>query len=385
MFQFFNKVSTDLLIYDDVFPSEFSPFRYTEYMAYLNHFKHVHILCSGKSLKCFPNSPSIKKLLKQFKKLFPQHESKVSLYNSIKKINTKLIYVTFIANAQRLKLSTLKIPFIVQVYPGGGLKLNNPFLDAEMKQIFNSIYCKKIIVTQRHFYNYIIEHSLCPKEKIEFIFGVVTPFSSLENPIVEKKYFGIDKNTLDICFTAHKYMPQGKDKGYDIFIESAKYLAKKYDFIRFHVVGDYSASDISISGLEEKIYFHGIQKKEWFYSFYKNIDILLSPNRPFIISEGAFDGFPTASATEAGLQGVSLFVSDELEENQSIFEDGKEIVIVKPNVDDIIQKIETLLSNPIKLKEIGFSGALKIKQLYSIQNQITPRIKIIEKELEKLL
>ncbi len=381
MFWPFKTISADLLIYDDIFPSELSPFRYTEYMAYLAYFKHIHILCSGKSLNLVSQSSDIKKLLNQFDTTYPQYQGKLSIYHPWTKLKAKLIYVTFICNAQYLKLSTLKIPFVLQVYPGGGLQVKNPSLENEMKRIFNSPYCKKIIITQHYLYDYILKHSLCPKEKIAFIFGVVTPPSLLTSSIVEKRYFGINKKTLDISFTAHKYMPFGKDKGYDIFIKCAKLLVKKYDFIRFHIVGNYSEEDIDVSDLKGKIFFYGVQKSDFFSSFYKDIDILISPNRPFTLSKGSFDGFPTAAATEAGLHGVTLFVSDELKENKSFFNEGREIIIIKPNAEDIIRKIELLVFTPMKIKEIGIAGSKKIKQLYSTQAQIDSRIKLLEKLL----
>lgn len=385
MFWPFNKDSTDLLIYDDVFPSSLSPFRYAEYMTYLQHFKEIRILCSGKSLRFFPSSPNIGVLLKQFWLNFPQYKNKVLLLRSLKKVTTKLIYVTFLNNALVARLLFLKTPFVLQIYPGGGLQFYNPDLDIRMKHLFYSPYCKKIIVTQHYVYRYLLEHFLCPPEKIVFIWGVVTPPSILETMVTNKKHFGIDKDTLDICFTAHKYMPQGRDKGYDLFISTAKNLAAKYDFVRFHVVGGFSSKDIDVRSLKNKITFYGIQKGNWFNSFYRDIDIFLSPNRPFVLSTGGFDGFPTACATEASLREVALFATDELKENMSYFQNGKDFILIRPNVDDIVQKIEFLIIHPQKLKEIGEFGAKKIKQLYSFNAQMGPRIQLLEKELAKLL
>ena len=69
----------------------------------------------------------------------------------------------------------------------------------------------------------------------------------------------------------------------------------------------------------------------------------------------------------------------------SYFQNGKDFILIRPNVDDIVQKIEFLIIHPQKLKEIGEFGAKKIKQLYSFNAQMGPRIQLLEKELAKLL
>lgn len=379
------KTKADLVIYDDVFPSELSPFRYTEYTGYLQHFPNSAFICSGKSLCCFPNSPSVQELCCRFIKTHSNANGKMFCQPDLKRVQAKLIYVTFLHNAIKLRLGTKqKTPFIIQLYPGGGFQLHSPGLDKEMKKIFSSSYCKKVIVTQQTTLNYLTEKNLCPGHKIAYIFGVVTPEKQLNTKSEEKNSFGKNKSTLDICFTSHKYMPLGKDKGYDVFIESAKILAKKFDFLRFHVVGSFTEQDYDVTELKDKITFYGLQKTDWFAGFYKNIDIFCSPNRPFTLLPGGFDGFPTACATEAGLQGAALFVADELNSNANQFTPDKDIVIIRPDPKDLANKISAYIKKPDELRQIGRNGARKIKKLYSLETQMKPRIEIIKTELEKL-
>ena len=68
---------------------------------------------------------------------------------------------------------SLKIPFIVNLYPGGSLQTNDKATDSHLKKYLCSPYCKKVIVTQNYIFDYLLKNKLCPKEKIEFVFGVV--------------------------------------------------------------------------------------------------------------------------------------------------------------------------------------------------------------------
>jgi glycosyltransferase involved in cell wall biosynthesis len=177
-------------------------------------------------------------------------------------------------------------------------------------------------------------------------------------------------------------MERGIDKGYDIFIEVAKKLVQRYENVHFHVVGGFTEADMPLEGLDNKVTFYGLQKPEWFDEFYLDKDIILSPNIPFKLAEGYFDGFPTASCTDAGVRRVAMFCTDELQLNVK-FTSGKDIVIIPPDIEKIVDTISHFSSNPALLKDIAENGARKIREVYSYENQVIPRIRIIEKELEK--
>lgn len=375
---------SDIIVYDDIFPSPMSPFRYVEYSEYMKYFSNMSFFCSGNTLPFFKKHPDINKTIKSFIKEHPEGKNRFCVTDKLHDVYPKLIYVTFLNNVIYNKLGTeLKIPFIVNLYPGGGLQLHNEECDNRMKEIFSSSFCKKVIVTQKILRDYLIDNKICPVSKIEFIYGVVTSPTMLE--VKEKKLsYGINKNTLDICFVAHKYMPKGTNKGYDTFVEVAKILSQKYDFVNFHVVGGFDENCIDVSDIRSRITFYGQQSEKFFMQFYKDKDIILSPNIPFTLLAGSFDGFPTASVTEAGLHGLTMFVTDELKCNDNFFEENKDIVIIKPDVDDVVRKIEYFLDKPSELKQIGNNGIRKIQSLYSLKAQVKPRIRLIEQELEKI-
>jgi len=106
----------------------------------------------------------------------------------------------------------------------------------------------------------------------------------------------------------------------------------------------------------------------------------VSPDIPFALSDGAFDGFPTGSCVEAGLRKVAVFCTDELKLNNH-FTDNEEIVIIPHDCDGIVKIIEAYYNAPDKLRSIGEKGAAKLQEVFSYENQILPRIKILENEI----
>ena len=378
-----------LIIFDDTFPSSYSPFRYEEYMSYLKEFKSVHIFSTGYSLQALNEESSEKELIKEFELKYPEYIGKVidrqdNVKEKIETLNNKIAIITFLQNVVNDACDNLrvleknKIPFMFTLYPGGGFILNNEVSDNKIKMICDSKYFRKVIVTQKLTYDYLIEKKLCPEEKIEFIYGVVTPKNILKNKIKQKHYYtGQANEILNICFIAHKYSEKGIDKGYDLFIDVAKKILKRHKNIKFHIVGEFDETDIDVEDIKDNVIFYGVRKSEWFNEFYKNMDIMISPNRPFKLSKGSFDGFPTASATEAMVNGVALLCTDELNLNIK-FKDKQDLIIIKPEVDDIVDEIENLYTNPQKIKSIGLLGRKKVKKYYSNKYQVISREKLIK-------
>lgn len=385
----FDKQDFSLIILDDVFPSEYSPFRFEEYMEYFHKIKSVYALTSGTSLKTFNEKRNVQELIQDFEEKYPDlkgkvfkldYENKKELLN----IRNKVAIITFVQNlSHNLRfLEKNEIPFIFTLYPGGGFVLNDERSDKILKQACSSKMFQKVIVTQKNTYEYLIKNGFCKEDQIEFIYGVVTPEEILKNDTSVKRYYKKEKETLDICFVAHKYSENGLDKGYDLFIELAKKMSQKHKDIYFHVIGGFDENEIDITELGDRIKFYGIKTSKWLKNFYQDMDIIVSPNRPFILSKGAFDGFPTGSCTEAMINGVLLICTDELDLNVK-FENQKDLILIKPEIDDILENVENLYNNPEKIVEIANNGKEKAKEIYSKENQIEPRINIIKNVAKK--
>lgn len=387
--KFFDDFS--LIILDDIFPSEMSPFRYEEFMYYFKKFNYTYAATTGKSMSLLEEKNSVNDIISDFENKHPNLKGRIynislknrkEVLNKITKLRNPLAVIVFNQNMINDTYNNLQfleennIPFIFTLYPGGGFIINNKESDEKLKNIFNSRFFRKVIVTQEFTREYLLNNNFCPEEKIENIYGIVTPSSILKSNKLKKEFYGKRKSNLDILFVGHKYCDKGKDKGYDLFIETAKELSKKYKNIKFHVVGGFTKEDIDIKEIENQINFYGILKTEDLKKLYKNIDVILSPTRPFQLSKGSFDGFPTGASTEAMINEVVLLATDELNQNK-YFKNNKEIIIIKPDVKNIIEKIDYLYNNNFKIKQIAKKGSKKAKRMYSENAQLKRRKKLI--------
>ena len=289
-------------------------------------------------------------------KKYPQNIGKILFLD--KKLNYKVDLAIFIfINSVYMHISFLeknKIPFLFILYPRGGFHVNSENSDKKLKRVCRSKFFRGVLVTNAFVKGYLLKKNICSEEKI---IQLKYQRADIErSQIKKKKKYLEDKDSFDLAFVAFKYMEKGLDKGYDLFIETALNLSKKYPDMHFHVVGNFDESDIDVSNLKNRITFYGVRDTKFLIDFYSRIDIFLSPNRPFVLNKGAFDGFPLGG-THAQICGVALFVTDELNLNESYSKD--EIVIIKPNVKDIEEKIEKYYNNPALLYKLSKKGQKK--------------------------
>lgn len=373
----------DIIILDDIFPHKISAWRYEEFISYLQLFKKkICIYTTGNSIGALHDTKGIRKHIKEFKSKNPLHRKNIKLFQHYRKVNAKLAYVIFLHNAySNLEFfERNKIPFIFTLYPGAGFLLKQESTDYMLGKVMSSKFFKGVITTQKVTTDYIKQKKYCSPSKIHFIYGVVTPRIFLSNTNNSMKDF-LQNGVLNVAFVANKQMAQGIDKGYDIFIETAKIFLKKNSQVIFHVIGPFNEDDIDITSIKGNIKFHGYKSTDEFPSFYSNIDIIISPNRPFILKPGAFDGFPTSACTEAALNAVAMMVTDPLNLNL-YFKDGNDIIIIQNNAQEISEKLFYYQKNPEILKNIALNGQKKCKHIYSVENQLSKRLEILRKQLE---
>lgn len=389
------KKNFSYIIFDDVFPSNLSPFRYTEFMEYSLDNLNTYVATTGSSLPALKEKKKIDEIIAEFVAENPIFDGKIynvstqSRNESLNKLKTIINPVAIFVFQQNIindlydNLSFLEennIPFIFTLYPGGGLSINDKKSINNLKRIFSSKCFRKVIVTQDNVRDYLLQNNFCSEDKIEFIFGVVTPVETL-SAVKNKHVYYPDKKTFDVCFVAHKYCEKGKDKGYDVFIETAKKLVKEsnIDNIRFTVVGNFNKDDINISDIEDKVKFYGVVNNDDLNTILRGMDIIVSPTKPFVLSKGSFDGFPTQSTTNAILNGVLAIVTDSLNLNNGRFVNNNDLIIVDSDSRIIYEKITELYNNPSKLVKIAKNGQKKAKKIYSIKKQVLPRIRLIKK------
>ena len=373
----------DLLLYDTIFPHPLSGFRYEEFKELLREFENSKIIVEPLSYPVVKTSVHMHKIhIEELKSKYPFLKNKFQ-NNLLININTKLFYCVFLGIIYK-NLSWLEqhsIPFIFTLYPGGGFNVNDARSDEQLRRVLKSPQFKKVIVTQLYTKNYLIDKNFCSVDQIEYVFGGVVPQNTFKI-IKEEKVFYPIKKTFDIVFCAAKYMPKGIDKGYDVFIEVAHRLEKKYDFVRFHVVGGFDKDEIDVSMLSAKIIYYGYQNFDNLASIFENMDVIVSPNKPFYLNKGAFDGFPLGTVVEAVLNNVVAIVTDNLHQN-TVFLEHKELIIAKADVSAFENEIEELIQNPEKLITISKAGKDKFFKIYSNEYQMQPRIKILRDEIKK--
>lgn len=364
-----------LVIMDDFFPNLISNFRITEYNHYLSVFP-------GSEVYSVTRPQDYERSYKEYSAKYPQFAGRVKYFDPGTIYNCSLFYTVFINSAYYLVpyFERESTPFIFTLYPGGGLLLNNNECDNKLRRVLSSPMLKKVIVTQEIVYRYIVNHGMVSPEKVSYIYGIVEDSDYFLNNCANKRYFGKDKNTFDICFVSGKYSARGTDKGYDTFIEACKKLVSIGNDFRFHVVGGFNKGDIDVSMLGDKIKFYGYRPKEFFVKFYPGMDMIISPTSAFKRLNGEFDGFPTGCCVQAGLCGTAVFSSDPLNMNRN-FVNGSEIVITTNEVNDVINKIFYYYKSLNELYSLSLRGKEKFSQTFSVNAQLGRRVEIIKRFL----
>lgn len=369
--------SFNLAVFDDSFPCDLSAFRYQEFCMYLERVKNTHVFSTGDLFYQLETSESFPEAIEKFGAEYPDFASCVSVFDPYLRVDANLAYCVFLHLAETFLpfFEKNKLPFIFTLYPGGGFRIEDPACRDRIKSICSSEWFRGVITTQPLVTSYLLDNSLCPAEKITEVIGVVLPELFEDSGWLDKKLYGVEKTRIDICFVAHKYTPEGEDKGYDIFIECAKRLAPKHPNIVFHVIGGFVRDDIDVSQLGPCIKFHGILSSEELRDLFQSMDIILSPNRG-VVRGGQFDGFPTGACVSAGLCGVAMFCTDILGQNV-LLRDGTDFVLIGLDPDSICARIEEFVANPTALYWLSRNGQESLKRNFSLENQMTPRVELI--------
>lgn len=368
---------SDLVILDDIFPHLLSAFRIAEYNAYLESFPLSHVYSTAASFRVLGDSRSFPDVVQEYESQFPEFKERITRFHPGRALHAELAYTVFIWNAYSF-LNTIernRLPFVFTLYPGGGFALEDSTCNEKLKRVCSSPNLCCVIATQKITVEYLLANDLCDPSKVKFIYGGVFPWEPFMHNRALKKYFRRDKSSFDICFVANKYTARGIDKGYDVFIETVSSFSKSHANVAVHIVGNFDKNDIDTSDIE-KINFYGYQKTSFFREFYANMDVILSPNAPFLLGPGAFDGFPTGACAEAGMSGVAVFCTDLL--NQNIyFKDGEDIVIVPRSADEILNRLDHYYYNRDDLIELSKLGQAKFTLVFSPAMQLHPRLQIL--------
>ena len=248
-----------------------------------------------------------------------------------------------------------------------------------LKEVFSSPMFRGVYCPQSSVYDYVLKIGLCDKNKIFYRYGGGF-FQMTKKDVLPKQYYLKDKQTFDICFTAYQYMTKGLDKGFDLFLDVARIIVKKYPFVHFHNVGTHTINDFDDDYKDISANFHSYGSKDasFFPSFYSKIDIAISPNRANCLRKGAFDGFPMM--VEASYCGSALFCSNPMKVKTDYI-DKKHLVIIQPIVEDIVYKIEYYIKHLDQLYTLSATGQKLTQKIFDLKKQKKDRAEFIKKYL----
>ncbi len=363
-----------LLMLDQAFPSPLSAYRYAEFKHYLTQmpgsivlstlpgFAQHHALFAA-------HHPALAPRVRAFAPEDPLPASRL-VYNIF--LNSAIAFLPHVARQG--------LPLAMTLYPGGDFGIGDAASDAKLAQLFAYEGLRKVIVTQVATLEYLKAKGYYDAERVELVYGAVIP-GEYFGAAPRRQRYGLDKVTLDICFVAYKYMPQGRDKGYDTFIAAAHALAQRIPEARFHVVGNYGPEDIDVSALGDTIFFHGIKQTPEFPAFYAGMDLIVSPNVAHLLGGGKTDGFPTAACVEATLCGVGLMCADVMRQN-IYYADGSEICIIAPEVDAIVERVLHYRGDAQALANLGELGRARSRALFDPAVQLGARVNILRQLIQ---
>ncbi len=382
-FLFIKCKKYDLIIIDDLLPVPLSPWRNCEFENLIKQYVRSKVISDLSSFHGYKGNKSYNENLLDLNKNYPLLSKKIRPLRIGTSINAKLVYSLFYNNIRRYypNLRRRKISFGFTLYPGGGFRMGDPQCDKNLEEMINDDLCKFVIVNQNAMFNYLVNNIGIKREKIFLIYGV--PISFKENEDLQsndKKYFNGKKDKVDIVFMSHKYMPFGLDKGFDVFQNTALELIDDFSF-DFHVVGNFKETDLLYPELKERIKFYGLIGEESMKDFFENKDIIISPNRPNILGNGYFDGFPLGSSIAGGANNCVMLLTNELNESPEIFIDDIHYVKIKPSQKNIHDKLFKLKNDKEKMKLFAINGRKKILEIYNVHTQINERVKIFNKFL----
>jgi lipopolysaccharide transport system ATP-binding protein len=354
------KKKSNFVVLDDCFPNLATGFRVAEYNYYLDHFPDLKIYSTISKFDRFYN---------EYINIYPEYKGRILKFDEALLDSCSFVYLNFLNNAFYFLpvLEKKLIPFLMTLYPGGGFAIKEAESDAKLKTVLKSPLLCGVIATQNITSDYL-RFMRCKVPVHDLYGGCMNPIYFNDSHQKYKK-----NSSIFLCFVADKYMPQGLNKGYPEFIKTAEKLVSRFKNLQFFVVGGFDYNDYPIShDLKKAITFKGFLYTNALKEFFLTQDIIISPNKPFLLSQGNFDGFPTGCCVEASLSGVAVVCSDELNLNQ-YYKNYQDMIICKPEPDILFEEVCNLIEDRKLLEKIKRSGQAISKRIFSPENQLASR------------
>ncbi|MDR6971587.1 glycosyltransferase [Leifsonia shinshuensis] len=366
---------TGVVVLDDIFPDLATGFRVAEFNWLMRRNAVSRVLTTQPLLHQLP----------PYAARYPEFVDRIGHYSKEELAGASLAWMTFLNNAAYYldDLEETGTPFVVTLYPGGGLYLGDPEAERKLDRVLGSPLLRHVITTQPLVTEHVRERA--PEVPVTEILGVVvSPLYLGPGAGFRTDYYapGSPDGTpaLRLAFAAHKYTEGGRDKGYDLFLDTVRGLRDAGVPLDAHVIGGFSEGDLDVSDLADVLTFHGVLETAELRSAYSTMDLIVSPNRPGVLASHAFDGFPLGSVVEAALCGAGIVATDALDQNR-MFMDGRNILIVQPDADDIVHRILELMEAPGGIARLAQAGLSVARRHYGVDSQLWGRLRVMEAAL----
>jgi glycosyltransferase involved in cell wall biosynthesis len=365
-----------LAILDDFFPTPSTGFRIAEFTWLLDQKIASHVRTTT-----FPFGELRTNYLERHPALAPT----IYPYDADELRHFELAYMVFVNNAARFlpDLIAADLPFVLTLYPGGGLDLGTRQTRTKLDSIADSGLLRHVITTQPRV-TAALDKILDPSVPVTEIDGVVVnPDYFRPGAGFRKDYFGSESTMLQLGFVAHKYSRAGADKGYPLFIELVRRLKARGLPVKAKIIGTFDRLDCPCEDLDDVLQFYGVLEGQGLRAALSDIQLVVSPNVPNLLAKGSFDGFPTGSCVEAALCGAAILATDELAQN-TMFRNGRDILIEKPDLDAMEERVLGVVTRPGRLLRIAQSGLSTVRRHYSRGTQLDPRGAILSATLTEV-
>jgi glycosyltransferase involved in cell wall biosynthesis len=359
-----------VVVLDDHFPTKGTGFRIAEFDWLMRH---------GVVAEVMTTVTPLEPLLADYSAIHPQTYRQIRGYDPERLGDFECASVLFLNNAAYFlpDLERHDLPFVLTLYPGGGLNLGDAEAEAKLAKVLASPQLRHLITTQP----VVTEHvrSLVAESvPVTEVLGLaVDPLYLTPGPGYRTDYFGGGKEHLDVCFVAHRYTEDGADKGFPVFLEVVARLQADGVPVRGHVVGGYGPAQVPAehSGLE--LTYAGVMSTPELREFFLGMDLILSPASPGRLATGSFDGFPTGACVEAALSGVAVLATDPLGQNR-LFKDRRDIHMPAADAAAIVSRIQGMLAEPDGVRRVAQAGLRTARRAYGVQAQLWTRRQVIE-------
>jgi glycosyltransferase involved in cell wall biosynthesis len=368
-------MTSKVVVLDDFFPHLETGFRIAEFTWLLRRGVVDRVLTTA----------SLETAMPSFRELYPELADQVQPYQPAALTEAKLAWIEFLNNATLFldDLEAAGVPFVLTVYPGGGLNLGVREAAKRLRRVLESELLRAVVTTQPLVTAWVRREA--PMVDVLELPGVPVG-SAYFRPGAgfRTDYYGEpDVDELRICFVAYRYVPGGGDKGYDLFLDTVRWLAARGVPVSAHVVGGFGPDDLPIGDIADRLTFHGPLETARLHLFFTDQHLVISPTRADVLAAGSFDGVPTGAAVEGALCGVGIVTTDPRGQN-TLFRDGRDILIVPPDAEAIADRVQSLTSAPGGIRRLAQAGLATARRSYGVSAQLVPRRRLIERLTEDL-